>query len=207
MRYQPGACMAQPVGRYARRRRGLACAVVVCAALLALAGCASASAGSTGGITPQVSATGQHGGAQTTTSTPQSTTVPSGPAYVQIANLSNFRQQLSMAFAKNNWSGVAQFLSPAFSFQGLDSGGNQMIMPDSEIDFSRLYKSGGPWTPAAQYEVEIHFCDAGNTPINQQIGFDGNRGSFILVGIERWQGVWLVAWAFQDPNGGYDGCA
>jgi hypothetical protein len=203
MRYQPGACMLRSAGRYTRWRRGLACTVVVCAALLALSGCASASAGSIGGTTPQVSATGRHG-AQTSTPT---ATVPSGPAYVQIGNLNGFRQQLSTAFSKNNWSSVAQFLSPAFSFQGLDSGGNQMIMPDSEIDFSRLYKSGGPWTQAAQYEVDIHFCDAGNTPISQQMGFDGNGGSFILIGIERWQGVWLVSWAFQDPNGGYDGCA
>jgi hypothetical protein len=180
--------------------------VVICAALLALAGCAGASARSIGGITPQVSATGQHG-AQTSTPT---ATAPSGPAYVQISNLNSFRQQLSTAFSKNNWSVVAQFLSPAFSFQGLDSGdsgGNQMIMPDSEIDFARLYKSQTPWTPAAQYEVAIHFCDAGNTPINQQMGFDGNGGSFILVGIGRWQGIWLVSWAFQDPNGGFDGCA
>jgi hypothetical protein len=121
--------------------------------------------------------------------------------------LNSFRQQLSAAFSKNNWSKVAEFLSPAFSFQGLDSGGNQMIMPDSEIDFSHLYRSQGPWAQAAQYEVAIHFCDAGNTPISQQMGFDGNGGSFILVGIERWQGVWLVSWAFQDPNGGYDACA
>jgi hypothetical protein len=203
MRYQPGARMAQLAGRYASGRRGLVCAVVVCVALLVLAGCSSASAGSIGGATPQVSATRPHG---VQTSTPQAT-VPSGPAYVQISNLNNFRQQLGTAFSKNKWSGVAQLLSPAFSFQGLDSGGNQMIMPDSEIDFSRLYKSGGPWTQAAQYEVAIHFCDAGNTPINQQMGFDGNGGSFILVGIEHWQGVWLVSWAFQDPNGGYDGCA
>jgi hypothetical protein len=203
MRYQPGACMLQLAGLCTRWRRGLACTLVVCAALLTLAGCSSASAGSISGTTPQVSATGQHG-AQTSTPT---ATVPSGPAYVQASNLNSFRQQLSTAFSKNNWSGVAQFLSPAFSFQGLDSGGNQMIMPDSEIDFSRLYKSQGPWTPAAQYEVEIHFCDAGNTPINQQMGFNGNGGSFILVGIERWQGVWLISWAFQDPNGGYDGCA
>jgi hypothetical protein len=82
-----------------------------------------------------------------------------------------------------------------------------MIMPDSVIDFSRLYKSQGPWAQSAQYEVAIHFCDAGTTPVNQQMGFDGNGGSFILVGIERWQGVWLVAWAFQDPNGGGDACA
>jgi hypothetical protein len=177
---------------------------VVCAALLALAGCAGVSAG----FTPSVSATGQHGGGQSTGTPVATTTVPSGPAFVQISNLNSFRQQLSTAFSKkNNWTGVVQFLSPSFSFQGLDSGGNQMIMPDSEIDFSRLYKSGGPWTTAAQYEVAIHFCDAGNTPINQQMGFDGNGGSFILVGIERWQGVWLVSWAFQDPNGGYDGCA
>jgi hypothetical protein len=203
MRYQPGACMARMAGRYSRGRRGLACTVVICAALLALAGCAGASAGSIGGTAPQVSATSQHG-AQT--STPQAT-APSGPVYVQIANLNSFRQQLSTAFSKNNWSKVAEFLSPAFSFQGLDSGGNQMIMPDSEIDFSRLYKSQGPWAQAAQYEVAIHFCDAGNTPINQQMGFDGSGSSFILVGIERWQGVWLVSWAFQDPNGGYDGCA
>jgi hypothetical protein len=201
MRYQPGACMLQSAERYTKWRLGLTCTVLVCAALLALAGCAGASTVHLYGLNPQ--GTVQQG---VPTRTPTAT-VPSSPTYVQIANLNSFRQQLSTAFSKNNWSSVAQFLSPAFSFQGLDSGGNQMIMPDSENDFSRLYKSGGPWTQAAQYEVEIHFCDGGNTPINQQMGFDGNGGSFILVGIEHWQGVWLVSWAFQDPNGGYDGCA
>jgi hypothetical protein len=174
---------------------------VVCAVLLVLAGCAGASVGYMGGTTPQ--ATGRHG---THAGTPGAT-VPSGPTYVQISNLDSFHKQLSTAFTKNSWSAVAQFLSPAFSFQGLDSGGNQMVMPDSEIDFSRLYKSQGPWAEAAQYEVAIHFCDAGSTPINQQMGFDGHGGSFILVGIGRWQGVWLVSWAFQDPNGGNDACA
>ena len=201
MGYQPGACMVRLAGRHDSRRRGRACAVVVCAALLGLVGCASAPAGYIGGTTPQ--ATGHHG---VQAGTPEAT-VSSGPTYAQISNLDSFRKQFSTAFTKNIWSGVAQFLSPAFSFQGLDSGGNQMVMPDSAIDFSRLYKSQGPWAQAAQYEVAIHFCDAGNTPINQQMGFDGHGGSFILVGIERWQGVWLVSWAFQDPNGGNDACA
>ena len=199
MRYRRGASTLGP----ARTTPGGWIAVAACMLLLVLGGCASASAGSTSATTPLASATGHQ---STATSTLQST-APAGPAYVQITDLNTFRQQLSAAFSKNTWSAVVPYLSPEFSFQGLDSGGNRMEMPDSETDLSHLYATQGPWSPAALYEVQIHFCDAGATPINQQIGFDGGGGSFILFGIDLWQGVWLVYWGFQDPNGGGDACA
>jgi hypothetical protein len=203
MRYQCSAS-ALPPGRTNYRRRRRQSILAICAVLLtlALAGCTNADPGSKD-TNPQASTTHHQG----TPSATNEATVSTGPTYVQVTDLNSFRNQLAVAFSKNNWSSVGQFLSPAFSFQGLDSGGNRMVMPDSETDLSHLYKTQGPWSQASQYEVEIHFCDAGITPIGQQMGFDGNGGSFILVGIERWQGVWLVSWAFQDPNGGGDACA
>jgi len=143
--------------------------------------------------------TEQHG-AGAATATP-------GNSFVQMTDLGGFRNQLSAAFSSDNWSKVTPFLSPEFSFQGVNSGGNRMLMPDSEIDLSMLYKSQGHWSQSSEHQVAIHFCDAGSTPLNQQMGFDGGGGSFILVGIDRWQGFWLVFWAFQDPNGGGDACA
>ncbi|MGO8949946.1 MAG: hypothetical protein ACLQUY_20280 [Ktedonobacterales bacterium] len=205
MRYQRGASVPTTAIPNAGRR-GLLLAVAACALLVVLAGCAQASARSRGATTPQASAT-SHRAAPAGTATPSGPTAVAGPTYVQITDLNTFQDQLSAAFAKNDWSVVAQFLSPDFAFQGLDSGGNRMVMPDSAADLSSLYESQGPWTQASVYEVQIHFCDAGNTPVDQQMGFDGNGGSFILVGIERWQGVWLVSWGFQDPLGGGDACA
>src|SRR5579871_1479516 len=189
-----------PHAAHRRRWRALA----VCLALLvvlAFAGCAGGQSGDGSGTPPSTASHGATPGAGAQSAT------PAGPGYVQITDLNAFRQQLSSAFSSNTWSKLLPFLSPAFSFQGLNSGGNRMVMPDSAVDFSQLYKSGGPWSQSSQYEVNIHYCYAGNTPANQQMGFDGGGGSFILVGIERWQGVWLIAWAFQDPNGGQDGCA
>jgi hypothetical protein len=172
------------------------CAAVVL--LLALAGCAK----DTGGYLPTVPAspgTSQQGvGAETATP---------GDSYLQVSDLVSFRHQLALAFSSNNWSEVSRFLSPQFSFQGANSGGNRMLMPDAEIDLGALYRSQSPWLQSSEHQVTIHFCDAGATPLAQQMGFDGHGGSFVLVGIDRWQGFWLVFWAFQDPNGGGDACA
>lgn len=136
-----------------------------------------------------------------------STTTTIGPTPVQITDLNTFRTKLADAFQSNTWAKVAPLLSPAFSFQGLNSGGASLEMPDSANDLRNLYTSGGPWSQSAQYEVNIHYCYAGSTPTGQQMGFDGGSGNFILAGIERWQGYWVVAWAFQDPLGGSDACA
>jgi hypothetical protein len=200
MPYQPGALLPRSDRAYARRRKRFNLPVIclMLVLLLALAGCANDSSGYLPTI-PASPGTSQQG-AGAGTATP-------GSSYVQLTDLSNFRLQLSVAFSSNNWSKVSRYLSPEFSFQGANTGGNSMLMPDSEIDLSALYKSQGPWSLSSQHQVAIHFCDAGSTPLGQQMGFDGGRGSFILVGIDRWQGFWLVFWAFQDPNGGDDACA
>jgi hypothetical protein len=176
-------------------------ALLLVALLLGLAGCGGAQVNQT-----VASATSTATVQPATTATPRPT-VPAGPPPVRITDLTTFRQQLSVAFTSNTWSKVTPLLSPQFSFQGLDSGGARMEMPDSAADLQRLYTRGGPWSQASQYEVEVHSCYAGSTPASQQLGFDGGGGSFILVGMDRWQGYWVVAWAFQDPLGGYDGCA
>lgn len=166
---------------------------------LALAGCAGAQAtpaAPTATVTTAPSVAG--------TPTPSPTI---GPTPVEITDLNAFRTRLTNAFQSNTWAKVAPLLSPAFSFQGLNSGGASLKMPDSEHDLHDLFTSGGPWSQSAQYEVTIHSCYAGGTPVAQQMGFDGGSGNFILVGIERWQGYWTVSWAFQDPLGGGDGCA
>lgn len=147
----------------------------------------------------------------TATSTPRPTpTSPSGTPTatpLAITDLGAFRQRLTDAFTSNKWANLAPLLSLQFSYQGTNSGGARLVMPDSAQDLQGVYSNGGPWSQSAQYEVDIHSCFAGGTPFNQQIGFDGGGGSFILLGAERYQGYWVVAWAFQDPLGGGDGCA
>jgi hypothetical protein len=177
--------------------------VAVSLAVAVLVGCAQSGAGSRP-LIPQLSSTSQQG---TPTSIPQSTVTAGGPDHVDITNLTDFRQQLAAAFSKNNWALVSRFLSPEFTFQGPDTGGNSIEMPDSEAKLGGVYTAQGRWAEASPHQVKIHFCDAGYTPLQQQMGFDGGRGSFILVGIGLWQGSWLVSWAFEDPTGGNDACA
>jgi hypothetical protein len=126
---------------------------------------------------------------------------------IAITDLAAFRQRLADAFTSNAWANVSPLLSPGFSYQGTNSGGARLVMPDSATDLQGVYANGGPWGQSAQYEVDIHSCFAGDTPSGQQIGFDGGGGSFMLLGMDRYQGYWVVAWAFQDPLGGGDGCA
>ena len=177
--------------------------LAVSLALAVLAGCAQSDTGSRP-LIPQLSSPSQQG---TPGSVPQTTATSSRPANVEISDLTTFRQQFSAAFSKNNWTLVSRFLSPAFTFQGPNSGGNSIEMPDSEAELRTLYTGQGHWSEASLHQVKIHFCDAGYTPLNQQMGFNSDRGSFILVGIGLWQGAWLVFWAFQDPTGGNDACA
>ena len=129
-------------------------------AMAVLVGCAQSGSGSRP-LIPQLSSTSQQG---TPGSIPQATATSTGPAYVDITNLTSFRQQFSAAFSKNNWSLVSRFLSPEFSFQGPDSGGNRMEMPDSEAELSCALTRARAVVPASQHQVEIHFCDAGYTP-------------------------------------------
>ncbi|HLJ81573.1 MAG TPA: hypothetical protein VKT52_08815 [Ktedonobacterales bacterium] len=174
------------------------------AALLALTlvGCAGIGANTQ----PITAPTATEAASTSLAGTPAATTTI-GPTPVQITDLNTFRAKLADAFQSNTWAKVAPLLSPAFSFQGLNSGGASLEMPDSASDLQNLYTGGGPWSQSAQYEVNIHYCYAGSTPTGQQMGFDGGSGNFILAGIERWQGYWVIAWAFQDPLGGSDACA
>lgn len=205
MRHRDSVFLLRLAGKRDRHRgpRGLLVVLAASLAMAVLVGCAQSGSGSRP-LIPQLSSTSQRG---TPGSIPQATATSTGPAYVDITNLTSFRQQFSAAFSKNNWTLVSRFLSPEFTFQGPDSGGNSIEMPDSEAELRALYTGQGRWTTASLHQVKIHFCDAGYTPLNQQMGFDGGRGSFILVGIDLWQGVWLVFWAFQDPTGGNDACA
>jgi hypothetical protein len=153
-------------------------------------------------------------GASASPGTPGATSGPSGPSRptvspsnaVQIADLGAFRQKLADAMGSGKWQQVAPLLSPNFSFQGPESAGARLVMPDSAADFQQIYTSKGPWHQGAQYEVNIHGCYGGKTPSGQQIGFDGS-GPFLLMGIEKWQGYWVVVWSFDDPLGGNDACA
>jgi hypothetical protein len=175
-------------------------ALCALALALALAACGSAKAN-------QTSATSA---TRTATPTPTATARPSGTPIatpIAITDLATFRQKLADAFTSNTWANVSPLLSPGFSYQGTNSGGARLVMPDSATDLHGVYANGGPWSQSAQYEVDIHSCFAGDTPSGQQIGFDGGGGSFMLLGMDRYQGYWVVVWAFQDPLGGGDGCA
>lgn len=155
-------------------------------------------------------------GQSSATQSPASTAVATGTAHpagtlsptpIAITDLNAFREKLSASFSTNKWSNVAPLLSPNFSFAGTDTNASSLVMPASAHDMQQLYDSQGPWSQSSQYEVDVHDCMAGPTPKQQQIGFDGGGGSFILIGIGRWQNYWVVAWAFQDPLGGYNACA
>jgi len=204
MRHCESVSLLRPAGKRGQRgSRRLLVMLAVSLAVAVLIGCAQSGTGSRP-LLPQLSSTSQQG---TPGSISQTTATSNGPAYVDVTNLISFRQQLSAAFTKNDWTLVTRFLSPEFTFQGPDTGGNSIEMPDSESELRALYTGQGRWTAASLHQVKIHSCDAGYTPLNQQMGFDGSRGSFILVGIGLWQGAWLVFWAFQDPTGGDDACA
>ncbi len=182
-------------------RTGAALAALL-ALVVVLAGCSTVSA--TTAATAASTRTPAIAGSPTATAGP---TTPPGPTPIAITDLGTFRQKLTSAFTSNTWSKVAPLLSPSFSFQGLNSGGARLVMPDSANDMRQVYSTQGPWNQSAQYEVNIHYCYSGGTPASQQIGFDGGNGPFILLGLERWQGYWVVAWGYEDPLGGSDGCS
>lgn len=169
--------------------------------LLALAACAPSQLGQT---PPAATQTPASTAIATGTARPAGT--PS-PTPLAITDLNTFRQKLSTSFSTNTWSNVAPLLSPNFSFAGTDTSASGLVMPTSAHDMQQLYTTQGPWSQSSQYEVDIRDCIAGPTPKEQQIGFDGGGGSFILIGIGRWQSYWVVAWAYQDPLGGYNACA
>lgn len=189
------------VEQRSRRASGSWPALGVLALALLLAACGSAKAHQA----PDATATRVVTQA-VATATPHPAGAPTATP-IAITDLDTFRQKLADAFTSNTWKNVAPLLSPQFSYQGTNSGGARLVMPDSAQDLQGVYANGGPWSQSAQYEVDIHSCFAGGAPSNQQIGFDGGGGSFLLIGMDKYQGYWVVAWAFQDPLGGGDGCA
>ncbi|HEU5439512.1 MAG TPA: hypothetical protein VFU88_09500 [Ktedonobacterales bacterium] len=182
------------------RRRALVVALPLLLVILAtLAGCADAGGAGTAS-TGRVSAT----------TTPAATTTPSSLPSVTpiiITDLGAFRQQLTGALGSGSWERFAPLLSPQLTFQRPSAGGAKIEMPAAAQDLKSVISSNTPWRQAAQREVDIHSCYAGTTPKNQQMGFDGGTGIFLLVGIGRWQGYWVVAWVFEDPLGGGNGCS
>jgi hypothetical protein len=164
-------------------------------ALVVLAGCASA--GGRPSVTPAASPTATH--APLPTSTP-------APTVVAITDLGQFRQALASAFTSGTWSKVGALLSPAFTYQGAGTGGAQIEMPQSAQQLKQSYGAGGGWSQS-QRPIDILQCDAGNTPQSQQMGFAGNDGSYVLLGLARWQGYWVTQWAYRDPIGESGACA
>lgn len=166
--------------------------------VILLAGCADAGTGtaSTGLVAASA--------------TPVATTTPSSLPSVTpiiITDLSAFRQQLTAALGSGSWERRAPLLSPQLTFQRPSAGGAKIEMPAAAQDLKTVITGNTPWRQAAQREVDIHSCYAGTTPKSQQMGFDGGTGIFLLVGIGQWRGYWVVAWAFEDPLGGGDGCS
>ena len=172
--------------------RLLAAATLI--ALVVLAGCASA--GTRTSVTPAASPTITH--APLATSTP-------APTVVAITDLVQFRQALASAFTSGTWPKVAALLSPAFTYQGAGAGGAQIEMPQSAQQLKQAYGAGGGWSQS-QRPIDILQCDAGNTPQSQQMGFAGSGGSYVLLGLARWQGYWVAQWAYRDPIGESGAC-
>lgn len=182
-----------------RRCSGLPCALFgVLVVLLALAGCASGNGATGAHATPTAS--------PTTPAAPVATATPGLPA-VQITDLGEFRQRLSAAVTSGSWDRVAPLLSPAFSFQGESTGGGKLVMPGAATEFAAFYTGNAPWAPQDQGSIGVYRCFSGTTPPQQLIAFKGGNGWMALIGIERWQGYWVVAWAFQNLQGGPGTCA
>lgn len=182
-----------------RRRGGMPRALLgVLSLVLAVAGCAGGN-GSTGTHAAPILS-------PTTTPVPVATATPTLPA-VQISDLGEFRQQLTAAVTSGTWERVAPLLSPAFSFQGESTGGGKLVMPGAATEFAAFYSGNAPWRPQDQASIGAYRCFAGSTPAQQLMAFKGGNGWMALLGIERWQGYWVVAWAFQDLQGAPGTCA
>ena len=185
----------------ARRGRARAGWLTTCALtclLLALAGCGSQVQGS---ATPTRTPTaGAHGTPTATTTAAPSVTA--GPTPVAITDLNTFRSKLAGAVGSGHWSQVLPLLSPGFSFQGPHSGAH-LLMPYSGQYLQTSYQNGAPWGLGSDYELSSHSCYWTALPQSQVVGFDGNNGHYLLFGIERWQGYWVAAWAFDDPEDTY----
>jgi hypothetical protein len=169
------------------------------AALLLLAACSAP--------TVKTSATAA-ATAATATHTPLATSTPA-PTPVAITNLGAFRSALGSAFTGGKWEQIVPLLSPAFTFQATNVGGTRIVMPQSLEQFKQAYAGGGGWSvPDGSWDdpAQVLWCDSGSTPANQLMGYLGHDGSWVLLGLGRWQGYWVLAWAYQDPIGATGEC-
>ena len=86
-------------------------------------------------------------------------------------------------------------------------GPTRLVMPGAAAEFEAFFSGNAPWSPVSQRSLGAYQCFAGTTPVQQQMAFKGGNGWLALLGIERWQGYWVVAWAFQDLQGAPGVCA
>jgi hypothetical protein len=178
--------------------------------LIALAGALAMLAGCTLSSTASVANTPTASSSPTATPTLGPTATPA-PTPVIITDLGTFRQKFNAAFTSGKWASVQPLLSPNFSFEppfqtAQKTGSSHLLPPDSLTNLKTSLQGGNPWSPGSDNDLNNHTCYTGNTPINQVIGFDGNNGHYIMFGIERWQGYWVVAWGFEDTEGGWYTC-
>jgi hypothetical protein len=163
--------------------------LALAALLLLLAACSSAGT--------KVSATAAT--SPTATRAAQATATPAATV-VAIADLNTFRTTLAAAFMGGAWPQVAALMSPAFTFEGTGTGGTQLVMPTAGSEFNTLYTSNLSWSQQDASRLSLYRCFAGSTPDAQLMLFRGKAANNVLamVGIQRWQGYWVLAWAFQD---------
>jgi hypothetical protein len=176
-----------------RRSRGwlrLSVAPLALAALVLLTACATTSA--------KVTVTGTVA-SPTATQMPQASATPTGTV-VAITDLDTFRTTLAAAFTGGAWAPVAALMSPAFTFEGAGAGGAQIVMPNAGNELGALYTANVSWTQVDASRLSRYRCFAGNTPNAQLMLFRGKSSSnvLVIVGIQRWQGYWVLAWAFQN---------
>lgn len=176
----------------ASRNVAAACALLVATQV---GGC---DANATGKVTPPA-----HSAAVTHAAQP--TNMPA-PALAQIADLSQFRQQLADAMTSGSWDRMAPLISPAFSFQtALDFldpqlAGRLVLAPDAASGLQTLYTSAGGWSLNGDVARALG-CYGGGHPADQLLGFSNGGADWLLLGFDRWQGYWLVSWAYQDSTG------
>lgn len=139
------------------------------------------------------------------TRVPQPTDTPAR-ATAQIADLGQFRQRLADAMASRSWDRMAPLISPAFSFQtALDFPDSQLagrlvLAPDAAPALQKLYTSAGGWSQNGDVQGALG-CYGGGHPADQLMGFSDGGTGWLLLGFDRWQGYWLVSWAYQDSTG------
>ncbi len=181
----------------ARRGRWLVTLAAGTLVVLVLAGCGSPSSAQS-----QQTPTATKAATTPTATLPPTPTLTPGPTPVIIGDLGAFRQRVAGAITSGQWTRVQPLLSPSFSLQSPGIGAH-MLMPDSANQLQKSVHNGNPWGQGSDYELSIHLCYAASTPVSQLIGFDGNDGHYLLIGIGHplGQSYWTIAWAFEDPVG------